>query len=670
MPSLEPTAPPSRKRAPEPDPIAEKIQARLAELRASEVNPEDAVEQGLLAILETTDVAAGAICLYDPRQQILRLAAERGLSDQGCRSLRHIRRGYAGAWDMPLQSLSNRRVYLIENASQNRYVPPLIDEQEKMRTVLCLPLLTGNTPVGSLIIVSTARKPFSDQDVVRLEAPGRELAIIIESARARARQAERAATTAPPPDQPYRARSNAENLIGQRFNPDQELINARQLAADWERKHQELAGELAAATAREQRLRDELTAAAERLQEFSQSTRGRNTKDEAAHLAQNARLQASLAEAEAIAARERMRAAECERKLAEMAELLSSATAREEALRQLAEKEHGDGDPARRKEFIDQSLEIARLNARLADAEAALTQARNQAAANAGAAAAAAELAEAREQLAAREQALEASRAELESKLQAQQAAFDAQRERLEARAAELEASLAEARQTAQTVESELAAVRAREQALAEELEAATAQYKRLLSEAEERERQREQARSGEVAQLQSALHDANEAVQRANERLAALEQRYQDVAGQLAATSTREQALREELESSARAQQARTIELEALLEHERSLVADWQRKHQELDAEYRQAMERERQRLAEDLRRDETTAAEELDIELRQLRERLAEVEANAARDAGRAADWEERCATLTSQLDDVVARNAVIDRELGELR
>src|SRR6185503_10613289 len=163
-----------------------------------------------------------------------------------------------------------------------------------------LPLLTGTTPVGSLIIVSTARKPFADQDVARLEGPGRELAVIIEAARARMRQAERASSAVmPAPDQPYRSRSNAENLIGQRFDIDQEIIRAREQAGEWERKHQELAGELAAATAREQRLQD-----------FSHSTRGKGTKDEAAQLAQNARLQASLAEAEAIAARERMRATE------------------------------------------------------------------------------------------------------------------------------------------------------------------------------------------------------------------------------------------------------------------------------------------------------------------------------------------------------------------------
>jgi len=580
----------------------------MTALRESEVNPEDAVEQGLLAILESTEIAAGAICLFDARQQVLRLAAERGLSDQGCKSLRHIRRGYSSAWDMPLQSLSNRRVYLIENAAQNRYVPPLIDEPDKMRTVLCLPLQTGNTPVGSLILISTGRK-FADQDVARLEAPGRELAVLIEGARARARQAERTASSsapAPVPDQPYRTTwSSPDSMSGQRYDPASEVMRAKEIAADWERKHQDLAGELAAATAREQRLREELKVAAERLQDLSQSSRGKGTKDEAAQLAQNARLQASLAEAESIAARERLRASEVERKLTEMAELLSGATAREEELRRLVDNEAG-GDPSRRTEYIDQSLELARLNARLAEAETALANARVRGEfADSGAG-------------------------------QAQLADAVAEKGRLDARVTEVEGLLAEARQAAQVAESErqslvgeVAAARAREETLQDELRAAAEQHQRLQTEAEERERQREQARASDTAYLQNELRDALEANQRGNERLAALEARTQELAGQLAATSTREEALREELENASLAHQARVAEMEAQLDHERTLVAELQDKHQS-----------------------------------------LSDAETGAALDASRVVEWEQRCGALSAQLDEALSRNAATDRELQELR
>ena len=433
---------------------------------------------------------------------------------------------------------------------------------------------------------------------------------------------------------------------GQRFDPAAEVARAREIATDWERKHQDLAGELAAATAREQRLREELKNAAERLQDFSQNSRGKGTKDEAAQLAQNARLQASLAEAEAIAARERLRASEVERKLTEMADLLSSATAREEELRRGIAGDSGD-DPARRTEYIDQSLEMARLNARLAETETALANAR-RAAESGDAGTGASERADA-----------------------------VAERGRLESKITDLERSLSDARQATQTSEAErqsslgeLAAARAREEALHGELRAAADQHQRLQAEAEERDRLREQAHEGETTHLQNELRDSQEAAQRASERLTALEARTQELAGQLAATSTREEALREELESTSLAQQARVLELEALLEHERSLVLDWQRKHQLLDNEYRATADRERQRLADAIHDEVAAKDAELGQELLKLRDRLSDVEAAAARDATRAEEWEQRCTGLSTQLDETQGRNTIVERELQELR
>src|SRR5688572_11941799 len=110
--------------------------------------PEELVETQLRAILEATQTSAGAVCLFDQHQELLRLAVEIGLSDEGCRRLRSVRRGAATTWDMPLHSLLNRRVYLIESAAKNRYVPPLVDDVANVRAVACVPLYDGSTPVG------------------------------------------------------------------------------------------------------------------------------------------------------------------------------------------------------------------------------------------------------------------------------------------------------------------------------------------------------------------------------------------------------------------------------------------------------------------------------------------------------------------------------------------
>src|SRR5262245_57512694 len=145
--------------------------------------PEEAVEAQLRQILETTSTVAGAICLFDQHQELLRLAVEVGLSDEGCRRLRNIRRGGATTWDMPLHSLLNRRAYLIESAAKNRYVPPLVEDVAAVRAVACIPLYDGSTPVGSLILV--ARTSFGERQVRLLEQPVRDLVVAIAAMRKR-----------------------------------------------------------------------------------------------------------------------------------------------------------------------------------------------------------------------------------------------------------------------------------------------------------------------------------------------------------------------------------------------------------------------------------------------------------------------------------------------------
>jgi CheY-like chemotaxis protein len=137
--------------------------------------PEELIEIQLRAILESTQTSAGAVCLFDQHQELLRLAVEVGLSDEGCRRLRSVRRGAATTWDMPLHSLLNRRVYLIESAAKNRYVPPLVDDIARVRAVACIPLYDGSTPVGSLILVALAPRSFGERQIRMLESPAREL---------------------------------------------------------------------------------------------------------------------------------------------------------------------------------------------------------------------------------------------------------------------------------------------------------------------------------------------------------------------------------------------------------------------------------------------------------------------------------------------------------------
>jgi len=160
------------------------LRDRLREI-ATSAAPEEALEPALQVILETSRAQAGAICVFDPRHALLRLVCEVGLSDEGCRRLRSIRRGDPAIWDMPLQGLLNRRAYLIESAARNRYVPRLVEQTATVRTIACLPLYAGPTPIGSLILVALAPRSFGERDIRLLERAMGDLAAIIESVRRR-----------------------------------------------------------------------------------------------------------------------------------------------------------------------------------------------------------------------------------------------------------------------------------------------------------------------------------------------------------------------------------------------------------------------------------------------------------------------------------------------------
>ena len=167
--------------APTLPPLLEQLQA----IHASVENPEDALEPALRAIVEASGAVGGALCLFDQRHSVLRLSAEVGFTDEGCRRLRTIRRGDPGCWDIPLHGVVNRRAYLIENASENRYVPPLVDGADGMRTIACIPVYSGLSALASIILVTAPPRAFAERDITLLWKPLRELAGMIEAVRRR-----------------------------------------------------------------------------------------------------------------------------------------------------------------------------------------------------------------------------------------------------------------------------------------------------------------------------------------------------------------------------------------------------------------------------------------------------------------------------------------------------
>src|SRR5438094_405205 len=300
----ETSAPPAAR----PPAVGEALRERLREIAAAAVAPEDALEPALRAILEASRAQAGALCLFDQRHGILRLVAEVGFSEEGCRRLRNVRRTDPTAWDMPLNGLMNRRAYLIESAARNRYVPQLVENAAAVRTIACLPLHAGPTPVGSLVLVALAPRSFTERDVRTLERPLGDLAVMIEAVRRRGARGEpveapRAPVAAPPPSPLPRPAAAVTELQAER-----EQLRGEVAARAAERAV--LAAELAARSGETDRLHAALElAAADRARlaaDFEQAKRDAERAEMlAAALAAAERERARLAAALETAAAER-----------------------------------------------------------------------------------------------------------------------------------------------------------------------------------------------------------------------------------------------------------------------------------------------------------------------------------------------------------------------------
>ena len=471
------------------DPAVTRLAEQLGEIAAGAAAPEDMLEPALAAVLEASHASAGALCLFDQRNELLRLAAEVGLSDEGCKRLRQVRRGGMAGWDMPLHSLLNRRVYLIESAAKNRYVPPLVEAAGSVTTVACVPLYAGATPVASIVLVAVAPHRITEQQIGPLSEPLRELARMIEAARRRAATAAPPAT--PPPALVRPAAAERDKSEASRV---QTLVTS---LAEAERERARLAAALEAAAAeRAERARAEAVV---------DETHG------AEHAAEIARLMARLAEAEAAAARERERVKAYERERDQLA------AAHERAPR-VEEGQHAAGERSRAEHEDD--LQRALAAARAAD------QAR--AAADAEAEGARAALARAEAAVEALEDEKQRARDEI-GKLREGAGTLLSERGRLEQGLEEARLRDVEARTQVAELERQIGALREQRQADAAERAAQLEQLRTRLAEAEaaaangsaqvgEWERERDL--------LAAELHEAAVGEQRAQEELRAATER------------------------------------------------------------------------------------------------------------------------------------------------
>lgn len=455
------------------------LAARLAAIADAGGPPEEAFEPAIEAVLESTGATAGALCLYDVRHGVLRLTAERGLSDEGCRRLRAVRRGDPACWDMPLHGLLNRRAYLIESAARNRYVPPLIDGMAYTRTVACVPIIADGAPLGSVVLVAAGARSFTERDIRQLWRPLRELARLIEAVRRQAglcgpvsldgsvpRRSIMAVDVVALSAERDRLREERDALSAELAQLRQSMADALDAAAAAQRAQAEREAALAEARAEAERAVERSIAELERLRREGAEQAAeaeRKAREQAAWIE---RLEQRLADAEAALAGEREREAALAARVTELTQAQEVAVQREAALR-------ADLEAAR-------SEHHAVRDATLAEAEAALRESEiGRAAAEAQLMATREELASAQSRMADLEAAVAsalAERAEAERRL----AEAVAEHERLAGRIVELETALTAAQMELAALRTELNAIRLERDSLRAEMAAANADRESL----------------------------------------------------------------------------------------------------------------------------------------------------------------------------------------------
>jgi hypothetical protein len=488
--------------------------------------PEEALERALAAVVEQSGARAGALCLFDARNGILRLATEVGLSDEGCKQLRTVRASDPSAWDMPLHGLQNRRAYLIESAAQNRYVPTLI-EGAVVTTIACIPIVQGVDALASLILVAANPRRFGEKDIQALVKPLREVANLVATIKKQAiaggsRPA--AAPASPAAAEPVAARPSAPPPIAPAAIAQPPAPAATSIAVPPPPSAREHATESVALVAE----RDGLLAQLE------------------ARIAERERLTLELAEAGN--ARARLEAA------------LDGAKAVREAL---------EADLARAREQADQ---VAVLSATLAEKagerEALQEQTRAATAARDEALARVEEIEQARADLARRvdaaASAVERGQQELAQRVaeaESAAAAFESERRRWEVRLRDAEGAVARARDEQNAAEPErarlaveLKSAEAREHNLREELSAANVRVGTAVKAALEAAKNAEEARTRaqqEIEAAQAQVASAESEVGRALGREQELSHEVGRLAAELRGAQAREQQLRDDLATS-----------------------------------------------------------------------------------------------------------------------
>jgi len=158
-------------------------------------------EEAIKLIARSTSTKAAALLTYEPRGGRMQLLGHVGLEPEAEQVLSGD--AMVSAWDIPLRSIRNRRINVIESAHENPFVPKALAAINPRRlTIAAVPFFHANAPVGVVVLFSPTPRGFADGLLKTLSQSLRVCALALSelpmSAAATAKVVEEEATTTQP----------------------------------------------------------------------------------------------------------------------------------------------------------------------------------------------------------------------------------------------------------------------------------------------------------------------------------------------------------------------------------------------------------------------------------------------------------------------------------------
>jgi predicted nucleic acid-binding Zn-ribbon protein len=158
-------------------------------------------EEAIKLIARSTSTKAAALLTYEPRGGRMQLVGQVGLEPEAEQVLSGD--AMVSGWDIPLRSIRNRRINVIESAHENPFVPkPLAAVSPRRLTIAAVPFFHANAPVGVVVLFSPTPRGFADGLLKTLSQSLRVCALALSelpmSAAATARVIEEEATATQP----------------------------------------------------------------------------------------------------------------------------------------------------------------------------------------------------------------------------------------------------------------------------------------------------------------------------------------------------------------------------------------------------------------------------------------------------------------------------------------